>query len=100
MLLSDKISSYALLLEKNNSTTLHVRRIKAIVCEVFNSLNDLNPSFMKEMFTKKDVIYDLRDSHRLYQPIFKKITYAKKTFKYYGSHIWSLLPNDFKNAQT
>ncbi len=29
-LLSDKISLYTLLLEKSNSTTLHVRRIKAI----------------------------------------------------------------------
>ncbi len=32
-LLNDKTSSYALLLEKCNSTTLHLRRIKA--CEVF-----------------------------------------------------------------
>ncbi len=74
-LLTDKTSSYALLLEKSNSTTLHVRRIKAIACEVFKWLNDLNPSFMKEMFKKKDVVYDLRDSHRLYQPICKKTTY-------------------------
>ncbi len=49
-LLNDKTSSYVLLLEKNNSTTIHVRRIKAIACEIFKSLNDRNPSFMKEMF--------------------------------------------------
>ncbi len=49
---------------------------------------------MKEMFEKKDVVYDLKDSHCLYQPIFKKITYGKNPFKYYGSHIWNLLPND------
>ncbi len=77
-LLNDKTSSYALLLEKSNSTTLHVRRIKAIACDVFKSLNDFNPSFMTGMFEKKDIVYDLRDSHSLYQPIFKKITYEKK----------------------
>ncbi len=38
-LLNDKTSSYALLLEKSNSTTLHVRGIKTIVCKVFKSLN-------------------------------------------------------------
>ncbi len=70
--------------------------LKAIACEVFKSLNDLNPSFMKEMFEKKDVVYDLRNPHHLYRPIFKKITYGKNTFKYYGSHIWNLLPNDLK----
>ncbi len=48
-----------------------------------------------EMFKKKDVVYDLRDSRCLCQPIFMKITYEKNTFKYYGSHIWNLLPNDF-----
>ncbi len=32
---------------------------------------------MEEMFEKKDVVYDLKDSHHLYQPIFKKITYGK-----------------------
>ncbi len=56
--------------------------------------------FMKEMFEKKDVPYDWKDSHILYQAIFKKITYEKKTFKYYGSHMWNLLPNDLKKEQT
>ncbi len=51
---------------------------------------------MKEMFEKKDVLYDFRDSHILYQQMFKKITYGKNTFKYYGSHIWNLLANDLK----
>ncbi len=54
---------------------------------------------MKEMFEKKDVLYDLRDSHILYQPIFKKITCGRNTFKYYGSHTWNLLPNG-KKAHT
>ncbi len=75
---NDKTSSYAVLLGKTHSTTLHVRRIKAIACEVFKSLNDLNPSFTKEMFEKKDALYGLRDSNILYQPIVKKITYGKK----------------------
>ncbi len=33
-LLNDKTTSYVLLLAKINSTTLHVRRLKAIACEV------------------------------------------------------------------
>ncbi len=97
-LLNDKTSSYAVLLKKSNSTTLHIRRIKAIACEVFKSLNNLNPSFMKDMFEIKEVPYDLRDSHILYQPIFKKITYGKNTFRYHSTHIWNLLPNDLKNS--
>ncbi len=48
--------------------------------EVFKSENYLNPSFMKEMFAKKDSPYDLRDSQILCQPIFKKMTYGKTYF--------------------
>ncbi len=55
----------AVLLEKSNSTKLHVRRIKAIACEVVKSLTDTNPSFMNEMFGK-EVPYNLRDSQMLY----------------------------------
>ncbi len=74
-LLNDKTSSYAVLLEKSNSTTLHVRRIKDIACDLFKSLNDFHPSSMKEIFKKKDVLYYLRD---FYQPNFEQIAYGKK----------------------
>ncbi len=61
--------------------------------EVFKSLHDLNPNFMKEMFNIKELKYSIRDSNIIDQPRFEKVTYGKNTFKYYGSHIWNLLPN-------
>ncbi len=96
---NDKVSSYDVLLAKSGTTTLHVRRLKAIACEVFKSLNDLNPMFMKEMFVEKETPYSLRDNHILCQPKFNKITYGKNTFEYYGSHIWNMLPNDLHKVQ-
>ncbi len=36
---------------------LHLRWIKFIASEVFNSLKTLNPEFMNEMFEVKDVSY-------------------------------------------
>ncbi len=68
--------------------------------EVFKSLNNLNPEFMKEMFKVKETPYDLRDSNILVQPKFDKISYGKNTFQYYGSHIWNLLPNNIKECTT
>ncbi len=43
--------------------------------------------------------YDLRDSNVLFQPNVSKITYGKKV-KYYGAHIWNLLPYHIKNITT
>ncbi len=95
-LLDDKVSSYEILMSKCNSSTLHLKRLRSICTEVFKSLNSLNPNFMSEMFEKKDVPYHLRDQSVLVQPKFKKISYGKNTFGYYGSHLWNLLPNDLK----
>ncbi len=34
----------------------------------------------------------------IYQPKFEKVTYGKNSFKYYGAHIWNLLPNEIKDT--
>ncbi len=93
---NDKESTYDALLDKCGYSTLHMRRIQTIATEVFKSLNNLNPTFMKDSFQSKDVSYYLRDANVVNQPKFNKITYGKNTFKYYGAHIWNLLPNHIK----
>ncbi len=72
----DHCSTYPTLLEKCNYTTVHVRRIKTIACKVFNSINKLNTVFMHDIFKTKDLSYQLRDIHTVYQPKFKGITYG------------------------
>ncbi len=47
-MLKYQISTYEQLLEKCNYITLHIRDLRIISTEVFKSLNNLNPSFMKE----------------------------------------------------
>ncbi len=90
---NDKTSTYSSLLDKCNYTTLHMRCIKAILSEVFKSLNNLNPNFINKMFQVKYITYD---SNILCQPKFNKITYVKNTFSYYGTHIWNSLANNIK----
>ncbi len=75
-----------------------IRRSKTIAMEDFKSLHDLNPNFMKEMFNIKELKYSPRDSNIIYQPKFEKVTNSKNKIKYYGSHIWNLLPNEIKET--
>ncbi len=98
-LYDDHTSTYECLLENCNISTLHLRGIKVVKSEILTSFNNLNPKFMNEMFEIKDISYDLRNSNILFQPKFSKITYVK-IIKYYGAHIWKLLPNDIKNSTT
>ncbi len=84
--------------KRSNYTTMLNRRIKSIAIEVFKSLHDLNPNFIKEMFIIKELKYSLRHSNIIYQLKFEKVTYGKNTFKYYGSHILNFLQNDIKET--
>ena len=93
-------SEYLDLLKRANSDMLHLKRIKVIACEVFKSLHDLNPSFMKDMFAHKEGVYDLRDSCRLEIKRFKRMKYGRCTFSYYGAHVWNLLPVSLKECST
>ncbi len=77
-MLKDQIRTYEQLLEKCNYATLDIRRLRIISTEVFDSLNNLNPSFMKEMLKVKETCYNLRDSSIMYLPSFNKIMYGKK----------------------
>ena len=43
------------LLIKDDSVTIHQRNIHALTIEVYKTLNDLNPVFMKEIFCLKTI---------------------------------------------
>ena len=95
-LFDDNTSTYIELLKKADREVLHLKRIKTVACEVFKSLQDLNPVFMKEMFSEKVDVYDMRDNYKLQMKRFKKMRYGKGSFSYYGAHIWNMLPANFK----
>jgi len=62
------------------------------VVEVFKCINNLNPTFMSNTFDVKNVSYEMRDNHKLVLPHFNTIKYGKKSFKYYGAHLYNLMP--------
>ena len=90
--------SYEELLDNTGYTSMHLRRLKCIVIEVFKCIYNMNPAFMNDMFVVKDIPNQLRDPSILVIPRFNKVVYGKKTFSYYGAHLWNLLPNDFKHV--
>ena len=91
-ILSDTKSDYNMLLSISGFETLHLKRIHMFALEVFKCSYDFNPSFMWSTFNIKNVPYDLRDNKILTLPNFKGISYGKKSFKYYGAHVWNHIP--------
>ncbi len=68
--------------------------MKAIPCEVFKSINELNSKFVYEMFNINQMWYDLRNETILVQPKYKNMIYGYKTYTYFGLHLWNTLPSN------
>ena len=54
MILNDSTSDYHKLLEKSKKTSMEIKRLQNLATEIFKTVNNLNPSFMKNIFTSKE----------------------------------------------
>ena len=54
----DYESSFQTLLENDNSTSIHDKNLQLPLIEIYKTLHNLNPSFMKEIFTERNTCYN------------------------------------------
>ena len=52
----------------DNSVTVHHRNMQLLMIEIYKARNNLNPSFMKQIFEAKVFPYNLRCSGKLQLP--------------------------------
>ena len=65
----DYESSFQTLLEKDNSTSIHDKNLQLLLTEIYKTLHNLNPSFMKEIFTERNTCYNLRNISYAYDMV-------------------------------
>ena len=56
------------LLIRDQGISVHRKHINTLLTEVYKTFSGENPYFMKSVFTKKDVTYNLRTSNLLTHP--------------------------------
>ena len=97
-------NSYSLdlceLLEKEASDSFHIMHLKFLLVEIFKTLNDLNPSFMKKLFVRKEMPFNLRVSNVLSLPNTRTIRYGTNSVFFRGSLAWNALPDAIKTSET
>ena len=91
---NDYHSDYEKLLKISGTSTMQVKRIKQLAIEIFKTVNNLNPDFMKNIFTSKQnacvcPLDLLVRSH-------KTATYGNKSLTILGPKIWNALPIEIK----
>ena len=90
---NDYESNFKQLLEKDNSVTIHHRNIQALATEIYKTLNNLNPIFMKEIFSLKTYNFPIRTQNLNY-PNPRTVSDGVESFGYKGSRIWKRIPKE------
>ena len=84
----DFSSPYETLLLYDNSTTIHKRNLQFLMTEIFKTINNENPPFMKKIFVREDSVYNLRCMFRLKVP---RVSVNHK--EWFGNNIVQRQPN-------
>ena len=84
----------------NNSVTTHQRNLQLLMIEIFKTKNDLNPTFMKDIFAERVNYYSLRNTNHLQLPKVRTKIYGTENIQYRGCLLWSSLPSFLKDSST
>ena len=84
--LKNSHADYETLLELDNEVPIHQRNLQYLMIEIYKTNNNLNPSFMSEIFEARDVQYDLRNKNSLGIPNARTTSYGIETRRYLGQN--------------
>ena len=69
---------------------MEAKRLRTMVYEIFKTLNNLNPVFMKDIFNySPNVTYK---KHNLYIHTQNTTKFGNKSLRAFGANIWNTLP--------
>ena len=95
LVLDDCKSHYGNLIKKNGTIAIEIKRLQTFVNEIFKKINNINPSYMKNIFTPKTNSkirpHDIIVRHH------NTVTYGDKGLTVLGPKIWNKLPTNIKS---
>ena len=92
--------SYEELLTRNNEVSIHQKHLRALAAEIYKSLADKNPDFMKPYFIIKEMPYNLRNGCALKLPSANSTCYGINSVLFRACLMWNRLPVSVKQSQS
>ena len=68
--------------------------------EVYKTIQNLNPSFMKEVFVQKDITYNLRNNLLFQISKTRTSSHGIESLSFLGCMLWNNLTDVFKTIKT
>ena len=77
-----------------------IKDLRALICEVFRSLNNVNPEFMWSYFVFKNITHNIRNGPLLRLPSAKLTSYGINSPLFRACLLWSSLPQSVKYSES
>ena len=87
-------------LRDNNEFSIHQRHLRGLICEVFTSLNNVNPEFMWSYFILKNITYSIRNGPLLRLPSAKSTSYGINSALFRACLLWNSLLQSVKYSES
>ena len=100
-LYEDYILSYKELLQKAGKETMKVNRLKSLCIEIYKLINNINPTYMNEIFKLRKISRAVCSNYKLNLdvPTINQVSFGGKSLRYYGPKIWDLLSFHIKSSE-
>ena len=95
-------STYEQLLNKAGRRSISINRLRTLCVEIYKTLNELNPSLMKNIFMVKETDGLTREQYKLNlnTPSYNQMAFGYKSLRIFGPKIWNKLPIILNQAKT
>ena len=96
----DTESTFRDLLQKDCAVTIHTKNLQVLMTEMYKTRNDLNPSFMQEIFRENTTHYNLRNNNEFIQPSVRSVNNGSESVRFKGPQLWQTLPLTIRNSES
>ena len=98
---NDCNSSYEELLKKSGKSNANVSNYRSLCIEIFKTLNDINPSFIKDIFKLRMTNRPTPEKYKLNLEIPKstQVRFGTKILRYLDPKVWNSLPYHIKSSE-
>ena len=94
---NDFKSSYKKLRELSGKPLVYTQRLRSLLTEVQRSVNHEGPVYMTDMFKRKVLSYNIRNTNCLILPKVNSVKYGFNSFRYQGAKLWNSLDDNLKD---
>ena len=73
---------------------MEIKRLRKLALEVYKTINNLNPSYMKSIFKMNSNRTSARLKYNIDKTIYNSVTYGRNSLRVAGQILWNSLPNE------